>query len=252
MNAMGHMLVARVAWDNLTPTARAAVERLTSNPHNPGAGQDCTDEDNDAYTAAAWMDDVRPIYKELHFVNTPLDGDGTLPPGPNSISFLNQNLGVLRDPKASEDQKAEALRITEHLVGDLHMPLHNSDNNDHGGNSFKLSGHDSLHSFWDSGGKQWTNVKRPLTDAGRAQIDKMAAQLESQYPMDKYRIDATNLKPEDWSHEGWQMSKDDVYTDVTQGEAPSQAYTDRCRKDMNREAALGGYRLAGLLNDVFK
>lgn len=252
MNALGHMLVARVAWDNLTPTARAAVEKLNSNPHNPGAGQDCTDQDNDVFTAAVWMDDVRPVYKDLHYVNTPVDGDGTIPGGPSSITFLNQNLDVLRDSKASEDQKAEALRITEHLVGDLHMPLHNADNHDHGGNGFKLNGHENLHSFWDCGGKQWSNIKRPLNGPGKDQVAKMAAQLEKQYPLDKYRIDATNLKPEDWSREGWQMTKDDVYTDVTQGQAPSEEYTQRCRTDMNREAALGGYRLAGLLNDIFK
>ena len=249
---MGHMLVARVAWDKLTPTAQAAVEKLNANPHNPGAGKDCTDQDNDVFSASTWMDNVRPTYKEMHFVNTPLDGDGTLPPGPNSITFLNQNLGVLRDPKASQDQKAEALRITEHLVGDLHMPLHNADNNDHGGNGFKLNGHESLHSFWDSGGKQWTNVKRPLNGPAKDQVIQLAAQLEKQYPMEKYRIDASNLKPEDWSREGWQLSKDDVYEGVTQGQAPSPEYTERARNDMNREAALGGYRLANLLNDIFR
>ncbi|MBX3167791.1 MAG: S1/P1 nuclease [Candidatus Eremiobacteraeota bacterium] len=251
MNALGHMLVARVAWDHLTPAARAAVERLSSNPHNPGAGKDCTDQDNDVYTAAVWMDDVRPTYRDLHYVNTPLEGDGTLPSGPNSITFLNQNLGVLRDSTASEDQKAEALRITEHLVGDLHQPLHNADNHDHGGNDFKLNGRDNLHSFWDSGGKQWSNLKRPLSGPDKQQVERLAAQLEKQYPLEKYRIDATNLQPEDWSREGWELARDDVYAGVTPGQAPSPEYTERARHDMSREAALGGYRLAGLLNQIF-
>ena len=56
----------------------------------------------------------------------------------------------------------------------------------------------------------------------------------------------------DGSREGCQVSKDDVYEGVTQGQAPSPEYTERARNDMNREAALGGYRLANLLNDIFR
>lgn len=248
---MGHMLVARVAWDNLTPAARVAVERLSGNPQNPGAGKDCDERNSDIYTAAVWMDDARPAYKDLHYTNTPLEGDGQLLPGLNSVTFLNQNLSVLRDAQASEDEKAEALRITEHLVGDLHQPLHNADNHDHGGNDFKLNGRDNLHSFWDSGGKQWTNVKRPLNGPDKAQVERMAALLEKQYPMETHRIDATNLHPEDWAREGWELARSDVYVGVTQGETPGPEYTERARNDMSRAAALGGYRLAGLLNEIF-
>ena len=34
MNATGHMLVARIAWDKMTPAARAAVADLASDPNN--------------------------------------------------------------------------------------------------------------------------------------------------------------------------------------------------------------------------
>ena len=251
MNATGHMLVGRIAWDNLTPAARSAVQDLNSDPNNPGAGKPTTDLDNDVLSAPVWMDDIRPTYKDLHYVNTPLDGDGTLSPGPNSISFLKENLAVLQDAQASRDEKAEALRITEHLVGDLHQPLHNCDNHDHGGNGFKLNGHQNLHSYWDGGAGLWKNSKRPLDSQSQQRIIQMASQLESNYPMSTMTTQATDLNPEDWAHEGWELAKSDVYTGVTQGQAPSPEYTARAQDDMSRGAALGGYRLANLLNQIF-
>lgn len=251
MNATGHMVVARIAWNNLNPVARSTVERLNSVTENPGAGVPTSAQDNTVDTAATWMDDVRPAYKELHFVNTPVDGDGTLPPGENSVTFFQKNLTVLHDPNASEPQKAESLRCIEHLMGDTHQPLHDADNHDRGGNLFHLDGRNNLHELWDSGGNQWKNVQRPLTDAGRAQIAELAAKISAQFPETSVHAQAVDLSPEHWVHEGWEMARSDVYTGVTQGQAAPAAYVQRAQLDMNREAAVAGYRLANLLNGLY-
>ena len=58
------------------------------------------------------------------------------------------------DPAATAVQRREALIFLVHFVGDMHQPLHCSDNNDKGGNDIKLDffGRNSnLHSVWDSG-----------------------------------------------------------------------------------------------------
>lgn len=251
MNATGHMLVARIAWDKMTPAARAAVKTLTSDPNDPTTGSPTTNQDNDELTAADWMDDIRPVDKEFHFTDVPLNGNGTIPAGPNSITFLNQQIAILKDPKVPQDNKAEALRFTMHLIGDTHQPLHDSDNNDHGGNGFSLGGKKNLHSFWDAGGDQWSSIPRPLTDDGRAKLTQMATAIENQFPLEKMADKAAETNPADWVHEGWEMAKSDCYTGITQGQAPSAEYTAKARQDMNMEAALGGYRLANLVNSIF-
>lgn len=251
MNATGHMLVNRIAWDHLTPKAQKMVEDLTHNPNNPVTGKPTTAQDNDVFTAATWMDDIKPTNREMHFTDLPLDGDGKIPQGPNSYSFISAQIAILKDAKAATDHKAEALRNTMHLMGDTHQPLHNCTHDDHGGNGFPLDGKKNLHSFWDSGANQWNSIKRPLDAAGQAQLDKLAASIEKQYPMEKYTVQAQDLDPAHWIQEGWTMAKNDVYTDITPGQAPSPQYTERAQKDMNLEAALAGYRMANLLNGIF-
>jgi hypothetical protein len=246
------MLVARIAWDKLTPSARAAVEDLASDPNNPGAGISTTDRDDDVFTASTWMDDIKGhSYRELHYVNTPLNGNGKIEAGENAVTFERQEIAVLKDPQATRDQKAEALRVVEHLAGDLHMPLHNCDNGDRGGNSFKLDGRKSLHGMWDSGGNQWGSIKRPLSPQGKEQLSELAAGAEKQFPEEDLAGQVKDLDPAHWSHEGWELARQDVYQGVTQGKAPSAAYTKRARKDMTRQAALAGYRLASILNSAF-
>jgi nuclease S1 len=251
MNATGHMLVARIAWDKMTPAARSAVQDLASDPNNPSTGIPTTEKNSDQFTGAVWMDDIKPVDKELHFVSTPFKGDGTVPVGPSSVTFLNDNLALLKSPSASRDQKAEALRMTLHLMGDTHQPLHNCENGDRGGNNFKLDGRNNLHSFWDTGGNQWTNLKRPLNDQASAQLASMASKVEQECPEAELAAKVQDLNPADWSHEGWELSHTAVYEGVVQGKAPSPEYVARAQHTMNEEAALAGYRLASIVNSIF-
>jgi hypothetical protein len=56
----------------------------------------------------------------------------------------------------------------------------------------------------------------------------------------------------DWSHEGWELAHTAVYDGVTPGMAPSPEYVARAQKTMNEEAALAGYRLASIVNSIFR
>jgi S1/P1 Nuclease len=53
------------------------------------------------------------------------------------------------------EERLGALKFILHFVGDLHQPLHSSDNHDQGGNEVKVivagfahSPKDELHGFW--------------------------------------------------------------------------------------------------------
>jgi hypothetical protein len=77
------------------------------------------------------------------------------------LKSISEQLAVLRDPAASDDQKAFSLKFVIHLVGDVHMPLHVSDGTDQGGNLCKvtyMARTYSLHSLWDEGMIDFTNL----------------------------------------------------------------------------------------------
>ena len=50
-----------------------------------------------------------------------------------SLALASQ-LVILRDPTATPQARADALRYIIHFVGDIHQPLHDTTNNDRGGN----------------------------------------------------------------------------------------------------------------------
>jgi len=77
------------------------------------------------------------------------------------LKSISDQLAVLRDPIASDDQKAFALKFVVHLVGDVHMPLHVSDGTDQGGNLCKVTYMGkpyNLHALWDEAMIDFTNL----------------------------------------------------------------------------------------------
>ena len=113
-------------------------------------------------SVATWADDHRRDHPETgpwHYINIPLadssiDMARECPSGDCVIGKTEQFLAVLRDPKADQAAKAEALKYVVHFVGDLHQPLHDEGNGDRGGNGRHVAfeGHsDNLHWVWDTG-----------------------------------------------------------------------------------------------------
>lgn len=70
------------------------------------------------------------------------------------LTSIREQLAVLKDPAASQDMKAFALKFVVHLVGDVHMPLHVGNGIDRGGNACRVLFHNketNLHALWDEG-----------------------------------------------------------------------------------------------------
>jgi hypothetical protein len=114
--AVGHHVVARIAWGLLTPAARAQATMLL------GGGQD-------AFVAAAtWADDVRSARPETynwHFVDIPYgetryDAARDCPPterGDCVIAEIGRASADLADAGKTAVQRAEALKYLIHFVG---------------------------------------------------------------------------------------------------------------------------------------
>jgi hypothetical protein len=145
----GHSLVARIAWDELTPAVRARVTEILG----PGVT---------IQSVASWADQVRNQRRETapwHYIDIPIDQPHLdmardCDKGDCVIAKIEEFRKQLRDPAVQGVQRREALLFLIHFVGDMHQPLHSSDNKDKGGNDVhvQFSGRPSnLHSVWDSG-----------------------------------------------------------------------------------------------------
>src|SRR5580700_268916 len=145
----GHSLIARIAETQLTPAARARVTAILA----PG---------QTLASIASWADEVRrsrPESANWHFVDIPIDRphlDMTRDCAKNDcvVAKIADLRKTLLSPATPPDQQREALMFLVHFIGDMHQPLHSSDNQDRGGNSVRVvffGRQTNLHSVWDSG-----------------------------------------------------------------------------------------------------
>ena len=77
------------------------------------------------------------------------------------IGSIREQVAVLKDPAASKEKKAFALKFIVHLVGDVHMPFHVGNGLDRGGNSCRVLFHKqktNLHALWDEGMIDFTKL----------------------------------------------------------------------------------------------
>jgi hypothetical protein len=141
----GHETVALIAEAHLTPDARAmAVKILADGPISPALSRYCKEPNLDAFADSSnWADDERQVQPDTapwHFINLPRGAPKNAmneycPPATGCItSALAAQIAILRDRTASAQARADALRFVIHFVGDIHQPLHDTNNNDRGGN----------------------------------------------------------------------------------------------------------------------
>ena len=295
----GHMMVAGVAYQKLTPAKKNRVEALLAlNPDRVNwlalipPGTSAAEREMLLFMiAATWPDRIKqnPAYnddgthggnrppvdasgnplpsatqnigysdmlrhKYWHFVDLPFTRDGsTLPavPTPNAQTQLTAFRAVLASATASEELKSYDLSWFLHLVGDVHQPLHCTarfsaalPEGDDGGNGVKLTGSlSNLHSFWDGA---LGDDDSPVT---------AAAALAS---LPTTGIGNTNdLDISHWIKEGFKAAKKNAYKDPPIGPGagpftPTDAYKNAVLALASKRVALGGARLAKILNNELK
>jgi len=265
----GHMLVAQVAYNHLDPEVKERVDVLSE------AFAFFYPEHQSFITSSTWMDYVRCkgglyIFDTWHYVDIPYDPEGVLTPEQKEkllienethsvIEGIQQAKKTLRGSRASTFEKALMLRVLIHCVGDIHTPLHTTSrytpellNGDRGGNGFKLKGeHKNLHVLWDTGFGEWTDIEMlPVTEELLQFIKDYAKDLEASYPADGFPF-LHVLDPKAWAREGHTIAVEEAYS-LPEGQAPSKEYLIEGRETARQRIVLAGYRLAILLNEIFK
>jgi hypothetical protein len=162
----GHMEVAAVAYDKLTPLAKKrATQLLARNPRYPQwiNGAKKSDRDKVAFIrAATWADAIKSdsqykrsakdddphaptasqnigyvdhlAHSYWHYIDEPFSPDGTTlvnPSAPNAETQIAAFRAALATPAVEDDVKSYDLTWLLHLVGDVHQPLHCTSRFDH-------------------------------------------------------------------------------------------------------------------------
>ncbi|HEY2751722.1 S1/P1 nuclease [Phenylobacterium sp.] len=179
----GHEIIAALAKSYLKPAVLTKVNALLA------AHQDNVPIAADMSTRATWADKYRdqdrptgPQYlgtRNWHFVDTPLatptsnaavatalaqvcphptlNGPASLgaPPDDCVVDKIKQFEAELADKTVPQPERVFALEFLLHFVGDVHQPLHATDDNDRGGNCVLIHGGPNgqqinLHAYWDT------------------------------------------------------------------------------------------------------
>ena len=287
----GHQTVALIAEKHLTPEARQLLETLLKeNPIDPQLKRNCGPFPSSLLAdSATWPDDVRNTLKNgpWHYIDIPRGA----PRAPLSTfcgesgcvtQAIAEQLAILKNPQADPHKRADAARYIIHFVGDLHMPLHATTNNDQGGTCVPVrffrrnprehnhSYTPNLHSVWDT-----AILERAMEGADPSEYAEFLDQFYS--PQAEAWMQA-GVHVEDWAWESHDLAETMVYgnlvpTDPIEPLAPVQTcadnnnvgermfklhfavgaiYQDAAAPVVEKRVAQAGVRLAMLLNEALK
>ena len=270
-NATGHRVVAAIAYDHLTPKARARVDELLR--AHPDYGTLLPKDARDAFLAAAvwpdvikgdnrFYDDTRANAKPTlllpgfpsmarhtnwHYVDFPFSPDGTpLDPvkPPNALEQLQR---ILKGRLDSYD-----LPWLLHVEGDVHQPLHcvsrftkSVPKGDAGGNQVFVTPGRNLHSVWDDAAG---------SDASNDFVNKYAGEVTSEFVKQHGEHPKLSRDPKKWVEEGFALAQHDVYTfgpETGTRDHPlplPEGYEAHTRQVARGQMAMAGFRLAAVLN----
>lgn len=254
-NATGHMVVADIAYQNLTPTARKTVDGLVGqlNKEYP--------EMKTFMNISYWPDSIRSqrieSFTHWHYVDHAFSTDGTalkdVVDTDNAVWAVNTIKGVVKNDKANAFDRVRFLSFLTHIVADLHQPLHTVSyfsaahtGGDRGGNSYNVRVNNeriNVHKLWDGGVGVFAN------DNTFVKASAVSTAIQEQYPQTYFGDRATNINAEDWAKEGMENAKTYVYN-TPENQDVSSTYIANGKELAKQQAALAGYRLAALLNQL--
>ncbi len=240
----GHRIIAKVAYDNLKPKARKAVDKILGK--------------RGAIYWANWADEIKSdnIYPQSisegwHYQDLPagLPDSAVMafvsnsPKEGGKLFFVHDSLCYnMAAEKIYSTNSEHTLRFIVHLSGDLYCPVHMGRMEDKGANLIKMKwfGRETnLHAVWDtklieSQGYSYTEYAQMLEDTYGPTKREIEQRSEAQLLLDNYHfIEAIY-----------------AYQQVWDGNTYHYIYT--WREEMEQQLYIAGIRLAKLLNEMFQ
>jgi hypothetical protein len=245
----GHRITGHIASALLTDAARSQLQKLIGT--------------DDLSQIATILDDEReqmeqriPGSSSWHYENRQVcprtsTSKAECPKGQCITRQIERFVNTLSDAQNSRAAQSDALRGLAHLLGDLHQPLHVSDNNDRGGNDLLviLPGEKksrNLHEVWD------TRLVR--MNLRRRNEQRYALALLATFSARQTEWSQGGVVF--WADETYRLSKERAYNALPQfacGVKPSSItltdpYVLLARETVEMQLAKAGVRLATVLN----
>jgi hypothetical protein len=248
----GHRLTALVAEQYLSPEAKAQIAELLQ-----------SDSKNSEMLAdvAPWADEYRTDHPETakwHFVDIPKAAatfdrsrdcpvSETDPKSPWRDCVTDRILffeGRLADTSLRESERATALKFLVHLIGDVHQPFH-ALGDDRGGNNISVtflgsgmcsSYHCNLHGVWDSS----------IIESQGLSETKYIEKLDQEIKDNNWERMAGG-EPTTWANISHHYAVEAL---APNGAILTREYVAQETKVVDAELALGGLRLARVLNRI--
>ncbi len=214
----GHEVVAAIARAELAPAIRAKVDAILATDPDTLTAPDMIARAN---WADAWRDGGHKETAAWHYVDIELDHpdvgaachdypsvSGPASAGPAEDCIVDK-VGAfeaeLADPAAAPGERLLALKYLLHFVGDMHQPLHSSDNHDKGGNCVRITLGEprtlNLHRYWD------TNVIEEQDPDALHLAGALRARITPQQ-----RAEWAQGRPRDWAMQAFEVARRTAYT----------------------------------------
>jgi S1/P1 Nuclease len=248
----GHRIVAMIAQQNIKPQTRTKIKQIL--------GPNVT-----LASVATYADAVRDRFPHTynnHFVDIPKtlndyvatrDCHEDPEKGDCVLAALERFRGEALNPNESIGRRRFALKFIVHLIGDMHQPLHCSDDDDRGGNDVKVKwfGADAnLHRVWDS---------KIIENADLSDEDFADTLLVDLTPQEINDLKRGNLLS--WALEAHTLARTSAYkntnnTELSKDKDADQQklgsdYYDKNWAVVDKQLLRGGMRLARVLDWMF-
>ena len=248
-NAVGHRVIAQIAYDHMTVHAKQVFSQYNH-------ALDKIYKPQNFIQAAVWLDMLRyqdiSWFATMHYMDIPFSDDGSPLPAPQEINALwaiEKARALLLNKYPTDFDKGIAFRVLLHVVGDIHQPMHVVSRissaypeGDRGGNLVILRDNPvapNLHAYWDRGAGLLNSKKL----RGQAQLTAFATGIEERWPCDE--PNGANINPKTWADESHELAVKKAY------QLPiNSQYQDSAQKISEQRMAQAGCRLAILLNTI--
>jgi hypothetical protein len=248
----GHEIVALIAHEELQTLdaehrtrVLPEVERLLALQDRNYPHRYCGDLNLDPMAFwATWADDHRvvdPATGPWHYWDIPLAqpsaasvdqycAEGCV------VKALQNEIAILRDKTRPDAERSTALLWVLHLVGDMHQPLHEEDNNDRGGNCVPVSFLDhkaeqrpngsygpNLHGVWDTDLVELAGGIDRKSPNAAAQVKGFAEQLDRESAAAIHREERETVDLIAWANQAHGMARSEAYPQLQPPIAPVEA-----------------------------
>lgn len=283
----GHRIVGILAEERLSPKAKEQVADILKNLPSretpefsfrppdvfndkpfPGLKPGFLAAPSTLEMAGPWPDEIRGTWMDRpswHYINLPVVRDGARSKSPaetNVVNAIPRLAAWIRDETRPRESRAAAIAWLNHLIGDVHMPLHavaffspKHPNGDRGGNDYfqdatgRTVTENRLHSFWDG---------LPGVDL-KVALDRIKNLERVETPA--YEMKDLAARAMDWAVESKEIAENWVYRKAGPGsdwlstdqrDWDQQAYAAKCRPIADQRLQKAGARLAAALNAIFE